>query len=104
MVRLGNCKMKNLRRFVITIAPWPISVRQSLCNLQMRRAFIADFPTEKFGYHSSYTPTDGGLGYLIIAVEEISRRGPLFPYPSPPKKKKTITAHSLPLSVFLLPM
>ncbi len=48
------------------------SGKTSFCNLQMHRAFIADFPTEKFGYHSSYTPTDGGLVYLIIAVEEIS--------------------------------
>jgi hypothetical protein len=36
-----------LRRFVNTIAPWPVPVRQSLHNLQRRGAFIAAFLSEK---------------------------------------------------------
>jgi hypothetical protein len=46
MVRLGNWKIQKLRRFVNSIAPWPIPERQSLCNLQMRRAFIGDFTSK----------------------------------------------------------
>jgi hypothetical protein len=36
-----------LRRFVNTIAHWPMPVRQFLCNLQMCGAFIAAFTSEK---------------------------------------------------------
>jgi hypothetical protein len=43
----GNGKMKKWRRFVNTILPLPMLVRQSLHNLQRRGAFIATFTSEK---------------------------------------------------------
>jgi hypothetical protein len=43
----GNWKIKKLRRFENTIAPWPVPVRQSSHNLQRRGAFITAFKSEK---------------------------------------------------------
>jgi hypothetical protein len=37
---------EEIEAFFITIAAWPNPVRQSLCNLQMRRAFIEDFTSK----------------------------------------------------------
>jgi hypothetical protein len=42
-----NWKMKKRRRFVNTIAPWPMLVRQSLRNLQRCGVFITAFTSKK---------------------------------------------------------
>jgi hypothetical protein len=42
-----NWKKKKWRRFGKTIVPRQMLVRQPLHNLQMRRAFIAGFTSEK---------------------------------------------------------
>jgi hypothetical protein len=42
-----NWEMKKRRRFVNTIAPWPMLVRQSLRNLQRCGAFIPAFTSKK---------------------------------------------------------
>jgi hypothetical protein len=47
MVFVPHLAIRKLSRFVNTIAPLPVPVRQSLHNLQRRGAFIAAFTSEK---------------------------------------------------------
>ncbi len=60
--------MKKWRHFVNTIAPWPMSIWQSLRNLQWCRAFFTAFTSEKWKRWSKKVYSTFDSWYQIFSL------------------------------------